>query len=78
MPVYSAVATLAGDAMMPEWLYRLVRRLPIVRRSEERMARTQHEITLAREERAASQKVRALVHSYTRAGRRLGDVRGGR
>lgn len=63
---------------MPRWLYRIVRVLPVVRRSEERMARTYAEIAKARMTRSESRLVSEMVQSYTRAGRRLTDIRGGR
>lgn len=73
---YAAALQPAGDVMMPSWLYRIMRWLvPMVRDQEERLERTDREVRQARLVRHQSVRLRRLVHSYTRANRRLSDMR---
>ena len=62
--------------MMPNWLYRIVRELvPPLRDQERRMARTALTVAESATVRHQSERVRRLLHSYTRANRRLSDMR---
>ena len=71
-----AVAIPTGDPTMPEWLYRIARFLvPALRDQDERIAETARVVSEARRIRTDAVRVQRLLHSYTRANRRLSDVR---
>lgn len=72
----SLAAIPSGDQTMPEWLYRIARFLvPALREQEQRIARTARVIDDSRRIRSDAQRVQRLIHSYTRANRRLSDLR---
>lgn len=71
-----AAVLVAGDPMMPDWLYRILRRFsPSLRAQEYRLARTDALVAASRRTRHNAERVQLLLHSYTRAGRRLDDLR---
>ena len=71
-----AAAIQAGDPTMPEWLYRIARFfVPALREQEERIAKTAEIVREAKRIRTDADRVQRLLRSYTRANRRLSDVR---
>lgn len=66
----------SGDQTMPEWLYRIARFfVPALRDQEQRIAHTARVVSESRRIRSDAQRVQRLIHSYTRANRRLSDMR---
>lgn len=75
-PTATTAVFAAGELTMPDWLYRLLRRVsPSLRAQERRLAETQVELATAQRVRNRSDRIQRMLHSYTRAGRRLGDLR---
>lgn len=69
-------AVVNGTAMMPSWLYRIVRAIvPAFREQDERLQRTASLVAAAQATRDRFDTVMQVRASYTRAGRRLGDLR---
>ena len=66
----------SGDLTMPDWLYRIARFfVPALREQERRIAETARVVSESKRIRTDAMRVQRLIHSYTRANRRLSDVR---
>ena len=66
----------SGEPMMPDWLYRALRFfVPALRDQDERIAETARVVKESKRIRTDAMRVQKLIHSYTRANRRLSDMR---